>query len=193
MSYFKDIEESKFVSCIRENYDFLIDEYGFVYESNDSREHHYRSERCRISIFYYRYELDISISPRKEGLEQIITKERFSGKDVGLVAFQFGADGPTRLSDAHVERLIVAELELRAKQVIEYCKPFLQGDFSTWPAHFRLWTVDPEEIRHRFEGLSFDEQYDLYWNTPSEETKYLDTLLQGKFMKEKLRRKKEGK
>lgn len=192
MGYFKDIEEQKFVSCIRENYDYLLDEYGFGYESSDSREHHYRSERCRVSIFFYRYELDISISPREEALRQISTKERFFGKDVGLVAFQFGADGPTRLSDAHAEEYIVNELKLRAKQLKEFCQPFLLGDFSTWPQHFRVWTVDPEEIRMRFEGLSFEEQYDLYWKTNPDIRKHLDQEIKNRFLKEHYRREMEG-
>ena len=103
MGYFKDIEEVKFVSSIRANYDFLINKYGFGYSSDDSREHHYKSERCRVSIYYYRHELNIYIAPLDEAFIQVGITERIPSKDVGLVAFQFGANGPTRLSSAHAE------------------------------------------------------------------------------------------
>lgn len=192
MGYFRDIEEQKFISCIRENYDFLVDEYDFQYSSDDSREHYYKTDSCEISILYYRYELDVYITPLCNGLVQFETGNRFPGKDVGLVAFQFGADGPTRLSHAHAETNIVAELELRAQQLREYCEPFLLSDFSTWPRYFKMWTVDPKDVQKLFEGLSFDKQYDLYWKTNPDVRKHLDQALQNRFLKEHLRRRKKN-
>ena len=119
MRYFRDIEEGKLIASIRNNYDFLADEFGFHYSSKDSREHHYKTDRCRISIYYYRRELNIYISPIDDALIQARVVENFPSKDVGIEVWEILDD--KILKDNGIEFLDLNRQVLRNQ--IEAGKP----------------------------------------------------------------------
>lgn len=142
-----------FNARIREQFQFLSDEYGLTPTDVCANVVEFVGERCRVRITV---EKDGQVVVQLQSNEPQIIRRRGFTLDAALrfldPSVQVKVNDPSGVPGQHPDERIEAWLAAYARLLREYGDPFLQGDFSIWEEVDRRGREAIEPFLRRLRG-----------------------------------------
>lgn len=131
------LSAGEFEKLIKKNFQFLMDEYGFIFNKVNDWEYDFESQRTRVHILSeHALLLSISIEPIGEAARELLQRNISPNRGLGLVIIAMCLDLDLKYKtvkhDGTIATNIPVELEKQAGLLGKYCQKMLRGDFSEW-------------------------------------------------------------
>lgn len=131
------LSAGEFEGLIKKNFQFLVDEYGFIFNKVNDWTYDFESQRTRIHILSeHALLLSISIEPIGEAARELLQRNISPGRGLGLVIISMCLDLELKYRmlryDGTIAINIPIELEKQVQLLKKYCQKMLLGDFSEW-------------------------------------------------------------